>query len=158
MKTITTSAMTLMLALLTSTTLLAQNETGHSIAGEPIAFVTTPHQVADLNAQPEATATPKTFGIGLYRVQQSMTMRLTMEKKAGERVNVRLLNDKGQMLHQEVVGRSAKKYACNFDFANTQDGRYTIEVANGSEVLTKAINLTTHQVVETPARTLIAQN
>ncbi len=94
----------------------------------------------------------------MYRVQESLTMRLMMEKQAGERVQVRLLNEHGQAIHQEVVGKSIKKYACNFDFSGIRDGQYTIEIANGKEVISRSIDLTTHQVVETPARTLVAQN
>lgn len=154
MKTIKTSAMSLMMALLTSATLLAQTETANLTGNAPVAATINYHQ----NDLPNASGVHKSFAIGMYRVQESMTMRLMMEKQAGEKVVLRLLNEYGSIIHQEVVGKSIKKYACNFDFSNTQDGRFTIEVANGSEVVRKSIKLSTNQVVETAARTLVAQN
>ncbi|MPR35353.1 hypothetical protein [Salmonirosea aquatica] len=156
MKTLQTSAMTLMLALLTSATLLAQSEISAKATPEPVASVK--HAYAAAPTLPTTATSPesKTFGIGLYRVRESMTMRLTLEKKAGEKVLVRLLNQQGQVLHQEVVGRQTKVYGCNFDFSTSKDGSYTIEVVNGDEVQHKTVTLSTAKVVETPARTLIA--
>lgn len=156
MKTIQTSALSLMFALLTSATLLAQPEASAKVDHASLASVKSLTAKPSLLPRPVISPKNKTFGIGLYRVQESMTMRLTMEKKAGEKVVVRLLNTNGQVLHQEVVSRSAKKYACNFSFAEIQDGRYTIEVANGSEIQRKAINVSTNKTVEVPARTLLA--
>lgn len=158
MKTIKTSAMSLMLALLTSATLLAQNETANLTEHQRIAATTTSYHPSTTPDQPHTNNARKSFAIGMYRVQESMTMRLMMEKQAGEKVTVRLLNDNGQTIHQEVVGKSTKKYACNFDFSNIQDGQYTIEIASGNEVITKSIKLATNQVVETAARTMVAQN
>ena len=153
MKTFQTSAMSLMLALLTSATLLAQSEISAKADYEPVNYSNVPtHPLPSTTTSPER----KTFGIGLYRVQESMTMRLTMEKKSGEKVIVRLLNQQGQVLHQEVVGRQTKMYGCSFDFSTTKDGSYTIEVINGNEVQRKTIKLSTTTVVETPARTLVA--
>lgn len=155
MKTIKTSAMSLMMALLTSATLLAQTETATLAGNAPVATsAISYHQ----NDQPNTSTARKSFAIGMYRVQESMTMRLMMEKQAGDKVVVRLLNEHGAIIHQEVVGKSTKKYACNFDFSDIQDGRYTIEVANGSDVVKKSIKLATNQIVETAARTLVAQN
>jgi hypothetical protein len=155
MKTIKTSAMSLMMVLFTSATLLAQNETANLNENIPMATTTTSYQPT---IQPHTNPARKSFAVGMYRIRESLTMRLMVEKQAGERVLVRLLNEQGQIIHREVVGKPAKKYACNFDFSNTEDGQYTIEVTNGMEVITKAIDLTTTQVVETPARTLLAQN
>ncbi len=115
-------------------------------------------RLANHHPVPENRDSESTFDIGLYRVQKSMTMRLTMEKKAGVRVVVRLLDQQGQILHQEEVSRLTMKYACSFNFSTIRDGRYTIEVANGAEVKRRPITLTTVAVLETPARTLMAQN
>ena len=101
---------------------------------------------------------PHTFEVGMYRVKDSLKMRLLLEKKTGEKVMVRLLNPQGQVLHEEVVGKRQQKYGRNFDFSQIQDGRYTIEIANRDEVVKRSINLTTTGLVETPTRTLVAVN
>ncbi|WP_373512964.1 hypothetical protein [Persicitalea sp.] len=101
---------------------------------------------------------PQTFEVGMYRVKDSLKMRLMVEKKVGQKVIVRLLNQQGQVLHEEVVGKRMQKYGRNFDFSQIEDGRYTLEIANGEEVVQRSINLTTTDLIETPARTLVAMN
>ncbi len=94
----------------------------------------------------------------MYRVKDSLKMRLLMAKKTGERVTLRLLNQRGQVLHEEVVGKRRQKYSRDFDFSQIKDGRYTIEIVHQDEVVRRSINLTTTDLVETPARTLVAIN
>ena len=101
---------------------------------------------------------PKTFDTSLYRVQQSTTMRLSVNKELGERVSIRLIDQNGKELHRESVGRNIQKYACNFDLSTVSDGEYTIEIANGGEVQRKSVHLGSVEVVKTPARTLVALN
>ena len=101
---------------------------------------------------------PATFEVGMYRVKDSLKMRLLLEKKLGEKVHLRLLNKKGQVLHEEVLGKRMRKYGRNFDFSQIKDGSYTIEAVNGDEVVRRSIRLTTTDLVETPARTLVALN
>ncbi len=141
MKTLKNTGITLMLALVTSMAAQAQATTLKLAEDEPI-----------------ATAQPSTFGTSLYRVQQSMTMRLSLEKNLGEKVSIRLIDQDGKELHRESVGRNIQKYACNFDLSKIADGNYTIEIANSDEVQRKSINLSSAEVVKAPARTLVAVN
>jgi hypothetical protein len=99
-----------------------------------------------------------TFQVGMYRVQNTMNMKLILYKEAGEVVTVRLKNQKGEVLHEEVLGKKTQKYARPFNFSDSQDGRYTLEISNGEEVVRKDIKLSTKDIVETPARTLVAVN
>ncbi len=101
---------------------------------------------------------PHTFEVGMYRVKDSLKMRLLLEKKAGQRVTVRLINQRGQVLHEETLGKRQRKYGRSFDFSQIKDGRYTLEITNRDEVVKRSINLTTTDLVETPARTLVALN
>ena len=105
-----------------------------------------------------AQDTHKTFDTSLYRVQESMTMRLSVEKNVGERVSIRLIDQNGKELYRESVGRKVQKYACNFDLSKVSDGDYTIEITNGGEVQRKSVHLGSAEVVKAPARTLIALN
>lgn len=99
-----------------------------------------------------------TFQVGMYRVQNTMNMKLILYKEAGEVVTVRLKNQKGELMYQEVLGKNTRKYARPFNFLDTPDGRYTVEISSGKEVLRKDIKLSTQGIVETPARTLVAVN
>lgn len=151
MKTLKNTGVTLMLAVITATAALAQNPSQTLAKAEQM----TQTEITN-TPQSQAVVQPKTFGISLYRVQQSLTMHLNMEKKAGERATVRLLDQNGQVLHEEWVGRLTKKYACEFDFSQIKDGRYTIEVANGAEISRKNIELSSAKIVQTPDRNLVA--
>ncbi len=126
MKTFKTSAIALAFALLTAASTLAQ--------GTP----------------------SKTFDTSLYRVQQSMTMRLSVEKNLGERLSIRLINQDGKELYSELIGRRIQRYAYNFDLSKVTDGDYTIEITNGDEVQRKSIHLSSTEVVKSPTRTLVA--
>jgi hypothetical protein len=99
-----------------------------------------------------------TFQVGMYRVQNTLNMKLLLCKEAGEVVTVRLKNQKGEVLHEEVLGKKTRKYARPFNFSESQDGRYTLEISNGEEMVRKEIKLSTDGIVETPARTLMAVN
>ncbi len=99
-----------------------------------------------------------TFQVGMYRVQNTLNMKLLLYKEAGEVVTVRLKNQKGEVLHEEVLGKKTRKYARPFNFSESQDGRYTLEISNGEEMVRKDIKLSTDGIVETPARTLMAVN
>ena len=100
----------------------------------------------------------ETFQVGMYRVKNTLSMRLLMEKDRGEKVYVRLLDSKGLALHEELVGKRTGKYARSFDFSQIKDGSYTLEISNGEERVLKEINLSTAGVVEVPKRTLVALN
>lgn len=108
--------------------------------------------------QTASTPTDETFQVGMYRVQNSLSMKVLLEKETGEKVYVRLLNQRGQVLHEETLNKKMKKYARNFDFSQISDGNYTLEVTNGTQSIRKEIQLATKDIVETPARTLVAMN
>ncbi|GAB2792705.1 hypothetical protein GCM10027275_42040 [Rhabdobacter roseus] len=199
MKTLKNSGMALMVALVASASVLAQNETNQplenqAVTSAPISHyqqpvaqrITGPDSYADLRRKKFGQGTnylnvhklpatallsamqkPKaneltthgnppagTFDFSMYRIQQSMRIQLMVEKKAGEKVVVRLLNQHGDILHEELIGRLTQRYARSFDFSQLQDGQYSVQVKNGKEVKQKAINLNTTPAEATPARSL----
>ncbi len=100
----------------------------------------------------------ESFQVGMYRVKDSLSMKLLLEKQAGEKVIVRLLNQNGEKLHEDFLSKKMKKYARTFNFSQIKDGRYTLEITNGEERILKEIRLSTTDLIETPARTLVAVN
>ena len=115
------------------------------------------NSTAEKVESPEKTER-KSFDISLYRVQESTTVCLSLEKLAGQKLSIRLLNRKGERLHEETVGRLTRKYARRFDLSRIRDGDYTIEVRNGQEVMRKSLRLTTDVPGSTLGRTRIAVN
>jgi flagellar hook assembly protein FlgD len=88
------------------------------------------------------------FKIGMYRVRDSETMNLLVEKQKGERLFIRLTDHKGKLLHEEVVGRSIMKFGKKLNFSQMQDGNYTLEVSDENEKVVKNIFLSTNEVRE----------
>jgi len=98
------------------------------------------------------------FQVGMYRVQKTLTMNVLVEKKLGERVEVQLVDQKGHVLFENVMGKREQKSGYKLDFSKIQDGKYSVVVTNGEQVITKEINLSTLNLYEMPARTLVAGN
>lgn len=98
------------------------------------------------------------FQISMYRVQNSLTMKLMMEKTKGERVLVRLKNSQGQIVYQESIAKSATKLGRDLNFSDSEDGKYSLEISDGREVIVKDISLTTQDIKVSSNRTLVAMN
>jgi hypothetical protein len=97
------------------------------------------------------------FKIGMYRVKNTTSMNLLMEKEKGERVVIRLMNAKGKVLHEEYVPRHLSKYGRKLNFEEINDGVYTLEVSNDYEKIVKSIYLATNEIREVE-RTLVGIN
>ncbi|MPR36187.1 hypothetical protein [Salmonirosea aquatica] len=98
------------------------------------------------------------FQVGMYRIQKSLTMNVLVEKKLGDRVEVQLVDEKGHVLFEDVMGKREQKSGFKLNFSEIQDGKYSVVVTNGAQVITKEINLSTLNLYEMPARTLVAGN
>ncbi|MCF0064054.1 hypothetical protein MUK70_27640 [Dyadobacter chenwenxiniae] len=97
------------------------------------------------------------FKIGMYRVRNTVSMNLLMEKQKGERVAIRLMDSKGKVLHEEFVPKYLSKYGRKLNFQEIKDGVYTLEVSNDYEKIVKSIYLATNEVREVE-RTLVGVN
>jgi len=98
------------------------------------------------------------FKVGMYRVKNTLTMNLLLEKSKGERVTIKLKNEKGTVLHEEVVKKSIDKYGCKLNFSEVNDGNYILEISDENEKIVKNISLATSEVREMNGRTLVAMN
>jgi len=98
------------------------------------------------------------FRIGMYRVKDSLTMKLLMEKEKGERVEIRLLDEKGRVVHEEYVGKSMNKFGRSLNFSDAQDGNYSLEISNDHEKIVKTIRLSTAELKEVDRRVLVGLN
>ncbi|WP_247236967.1 hypothetical protein [Telluribacter sp. SYSU D00476] len=107
---------------------------------------------------PQDAAKKAPFQVGMYRVINSLKMNVLIEKQLGERVVVKLLDQKGVVLFEDVLGRRQQKYGRKLDFSEIKDGNYTVVVTNGTEEIVKDIRLSTLALYEMPARTLVAVN
>lgn len=97
------------------------------------------------------------FRVGMYRVRDTMSMNVMMEKEKGEKVAIRLLDSKGNLLHEEFVPKYITKTGRKIKFDEMGDGVYTLEISNDNEKIVKSIYLSTKEVREV-SRTLLGVN
>jgi hypothetical protein len=98
------------------------------------------------------------FQVGMYRLKNTVTMNVLLEKSKGERVVIKLLNEKGNVIHSEILAKPLEKYSRKFNFEEVPDGNYTLEISDENEKVVKNIHLTTNEVTEVKGRSLIASN
>ncbi len=108
--------------------------------------------------QTDEAAKKKPFRVGMYRVIHTLTMNVLIDKNLGERVVVKLMDPKGNILFQDYMGVRQKKYGRKFDFSQVPDGNYAVVITNGEEEIVKDIRLSTQKLYEMPARSLVAVN
>lgn len=97
------------------------------------------------------------FKVGMYRVRNTVSMNVLMEKQKGERVAIRLMDAKGKVMHEEYVPRNLSKFGRKLNFEQINDGIYTLEISNDHEKIVKSIYLATNEVTEVE-RTLVGAN
>lgn len=121
-------------------------------------FILPPVAYGRQNDTGPSSAQKPTFRVGMYRKVNTFTMNLLIEKKLGDQLVVMLLDERGRVLHKEVVGRKWQKYSRLLNFEQTGDGTYTVVVKKGEEQISKEIRLSTLKLYEMPKRLLIAQD
>lgn len=130
-------------------------------AAATFALFTVATQVqADPIVSPKAECKNNTcekFRVGMYRVRDTMSMNVMMEKEKGEKVAIRLTDSKGKLLLEEFVPKYITKTGRKISFDEMNDGVYTLEISNDYEKIVKSIYLSTKEVKEVN-RTLLGVN
>jgi hypothetical protein len=106
----------------------------------------------------DASVQKAPFRVGMYRVLRSLTINILVEKKPGEVVYVKLLDQKGHVLFKDNLNRRQQKYGRKFNFSQVPDGQYFVVISNGEHEVIKDIRLSTQSLYEMPARQLVAIN
>jgi hypothetical protein len=81
------------------------------------------------------------LNVGMYEVGKvnSLILNLKLTKDAGKTANVKLMNEKGEVLSEERISKKATRYNFRYDFSSIETGKYFIEITNGEYVITKEI-------------------
>lgn len=95
-----------------------------------------------------------TFEVGMYRINNTMTMSVFIEKALGKSVVVELKDAKGETLHSETIGKKTVKYSKKWNLENLSDGKYSFVISNGTEKIVKEIGLTTKTPIPADSRTI----
>lgn len=124
-----------------------------------LAFIVSIGYITDANAQgksvtasgkrnmmklakhPDVVA-PKTLDVAVFQVENTLKFKVHMENYAGNNVNIRIKDASNKVLYEDKI-KDVSKYIRKFDFSTMADGKYTFEITNGTETLTKDISLQT---------------
>jgi hypothetical protein len=110
-------------------------------------LLTTPLRAAEKPKPTPVAGVPQTFSINMYPKIHSTKMNLMLENPYGLRLRVRLLNEKNEVLYNEILGRRQLKYWRKFEMGSMRDGRYRLEVSNGLETQSGEFTLSTGPVL-----------
>jgi hypothetical protein len=81
------------------------------------------------------------LNIGMYELGKANSMKLSMAltKDAGKTAIIKLMDEKGNVLNEERIGKKSAGYNFRFDFSTVKAGKYFIEITNGEHIITKEI-------------------
>ena len=96
--------------------------------------------------------TCENFRVGMYRVKGTESMNMLVEKQKGERLSIRITDQKGKVLHEEMIGKKISKFGKRLNFSAMQDGNYILEIFNEREKIVKNILLSTNEIKEVDRR------
>ncbi len=98
------------------------------------------------------------FQIGMYQVIHSLNVNVMIEKALGQRVTIEVLNERGEVLHRDVLGKKQRKYARALNFSEMSDGQYDVVISSGDQRVVRQVQLDSQTLYEMPQRLLIAEN
>lgn len=110
--------------------------------------------VVTFNANADDKKTEATLNVGMYRVNNSLKMNVLVENKSGKASEIKLKNNKGEVLHWETVSKKTKSYSKKWNMEGLEDGKYTFEITNGKEKIVKEFELSTKNPTPADLRTI----
>lgn len=96
------------------------------------------------------------FAIGMYQSVGTLDMHLTLDKIAGKTVSVLIKDKTGKVIHTEKIAKNARSYHGKFDLQELNDGTYTIEITDGTDTITRTININSAKPQEI-TRTIVVE-
>ncbi len=102
----------------------------------------------------------KVFAAAMFPAAKNSKLWLCLEKyKSESRIDLMLVNERGEILFQETVcGKNSKQnaYRQQFDMSALSDGTYTFRIMAGTQKEERSFKLTTPSVEEIQPTRLIA--
>lgn len=106
---------------------------------------------ADTNKPKKAAA----FQTGIYTTLDGK-LQVAVQKETTSPVVVNLLDEKGNTVFSQQIGKRQEAVRLRMDVSNLPDGVYQVAISNGVETTTKEVTLSTKQPVAAPR--LVAVN
>ncbi|MCK8491331.1 hypothetical protein M0L20_05670 [Spirosoma sp. RP8] len=104
----------------------------------------------------------KGFALAIFPANAESKVWLCLEKyKAANKINVELVNEKGQVLYREYLPAKVGKKNCyrqQFDLSQVGDGKYTFRISDGNQVEERIFNLSTPSIEQQLSTRLVSMN
>ena len=104
----------------------------------------------------------KAFAVAMFPANNVSKVWLCLEKyKADDKINVKLVNEKGEVLFNEALpskGGKRNAYRQQFDLSDIGDGKYTFRISNGSQIEERTFKLATPTIEQQLPTRLISMN
>jgi hypothetical protein len=94
-----------------------------------------------VHADPQTTT--ESFAVGVYPKAHVSKLSVMVDNARHQRLSLRLINPRNEVLYQETVGRKLAKYGRNLDLTNLPDGVYQIQVSDGHDTVVREFSLST---------------
>lgn len=117
-----------------------------------VASFSTAHAESDPARRPSQAAS---YQSGLYTTAEGK-LSIALDKQTGGTVAVRFVNQTGQVLFDQQIGKRQTTARLRLDLSDLPDGAYQVVISNGKDVTTHAVTISTKPVASS-AR-LIALN
>jgi hypothetical protein len=82
----------------------------------------------------------KPLQIGVFTTKEAK-IQMAVRKGVGEKAIITLLDDKRNVIHEEIMSKKAEKYDARFDVTNLKDGEYFLEVTSGKDKIQKQVSI-----------------
>ncbi|GAA4467430.1 hypothetical protein GCM10023189_51090 [Nibrella saemangeumensis] len=86
---------------------------------------------------------PTAYKAAVFASASATTLNVMIEKEMGGRVEIRLKDASGRVLHTNHLQKKDGKFWSKLNMSNLADGTYRVEVTNGVETTVKDITLST---------------
>ncbi|SFD49645.1 T9SS type A sorting domain-containing protein [Spirosoma endophyticum] len=92
---------------------------------------------------PTNTAITASYKVAVFPSPSASKLNVYVERAPGQFMLISLKTLDGALLGKQLVGKKEGSFHFQFDLSDLQDGKYTIEVASGSDVTVHPITLST---------------
>jgi 3-deoxy-D-manno-octulosonic-acid transferase len=91
---------------------------------------------------------PTTFAVGMYNVNNTLALKVFVQKAKGDKLKLELKDNKGVCFLTTYSSKKNVKEGFMFDLKNLNEGQYTLVISNDTETFEKVINLIKAVAVE----------
>ncbi len=97
------------------------------------------------------------FDSSVYTSTMTKQLHVAVEKQEGSKVQIKLVNEKGDILAEEIVGKKKINYRARFELNQLQDGTYKLLITDGTTTQSRTLSLSTSTPVVAPTRVVTVQ-